>query len=107
MNDTPNPADFSSVEKPREYRAIIEVTATATVTIEADSLEEAKAAAQTMADSFIDQPLDFEADEIDTANVERVWKTKPMYRVWCDGKKMQASHLEAGMTPRDPDERGF
>lgn len=105
--EKPNPADFSVDDRPREYRACISFEGEMVVTIMADSEGEAKQKAETIADEIAESVDAYELDEIDDVKVSYVWKSKPMYRVWSEGRKMQVSRLEPGMTPREPDERGF
>lgn len=107
MIDQPNPAVFSVDERPREYRFTIQITGTMSVTVSADSEDEARLTAEDQADKIAEDTYEAELDEIDDVRVERVWKTKPMYRVTRDGRKMQVSRLEQGDLPREPDERGF
>ncbi|ODN72193.1 hypothetical protein [Methylobrevis pamukkalensis] len=107
MTDTPDPALFSVNERPRDYTAVIEIRATIRVSLQADSIEEAKALAEAEAKKMIEDPFDVTLDDIDAADVQHTSKDQPMYRVWENGHAMQVSHLRPGHTPREPDERGF
>ena len=100
----PNPADFSVNERPREYMVRVDVSGEILLTIEADSLEDAKAKAEEQLEA---EDFGLELDEVHDASIGYAWKSKPMYRVLRDGKKTQTSWLQAGDLPREPDERGF
>lgn len=102
----PNPSDFSCNERPRDYTAIINVRGTIRVSIQADSQEDAQRQAETEADRMEKEGY-VEIDDIDELEVYRTYKDPPMYRVTREGKPMQVSRLDAGDTPRAPDERGF
>lgn len=100
----PNPEDFSVDLRDGEYRVVIDVTGELSVTIKAENLADAERKAEKIcADCYEHMQL----DEVTEAVIDRVYKTRPMFRVIEDGKKMQVSRLEPGMTPRAPDERGF
>jgi hypothetical protein len=100
--DTPNPTDFSSNDKPREYTAEIEVRGTVSIRIEAESLEDAQRQAEADLEKMEKNGY-VEVDGIDEIDVRRVTKDRPMYRVTREGKPMQVSHLHPGDLPRDPD----
>jgi hypothetical protein len=104
MSVTPNPADFSVDERPREYQARIRVRGSITMTIYADSEEKARDHVSTIID---DEDWCPELDDVEDVDVDYLRKTGPVYRVMRDGKAMQVSHLLPGDTPRDPTERGF
>lgn len=106
MSDLPSPDAFSRNEKPREYTAHIDVRGTISVSLNAESLEDAKRQAEAEIerirnDGFVD------VDEVEEAEIRRVEKDRPMFLVTREGRKMQVSRLEPGDQPRAPDERGF
>lgn len=103
----PDPALFSVNERPREYEVDIEISGTMTLTVMADSEEDAQRQADEIADKIADDQHDINLNEVDDLRVGDARKTRPMYRVTRDGAKMQVSRLEIGDLPRDPDERGF
>lgn len=100
----PNPADFSVNERPNEYAVSVRVTGEITLTLTAESIEDARAQANAKLD---DEEFGLELDEVTDARISYVAKTKPMFRVLRDGKKTQTTWLRAGDLPREPDERGF
>lgn len=102
--DKPNPSDFSVDEKPGEYSARFEARGEIEVTIRASSEAEAREMAEAMIDGG---EIELAADDMDEVRVIAVRRARPMYRVLCDGRKMQKSNLEPGDMPREPDERGF
>ncbi len=104
MSDTaqaPNPADFSQNEKPGEYTAEITVRGAISISIKADSLEDAKRQAEAELER-IEKESYVEIDDIAEIDLYRVMKDRPMFRVTRDGKPMQVSHLQPGDTPRSP-----
>lgn len=98
MTDKPNPADFSVNERPREYEVRFKVEGEVRLTIEADSLEDAKAQARTMMED--DDSFGSEIDDVHEVTVDHVWKSPPMYRVQRGDRTMQVSKLEPGDMPR-------
>lgn len=111
MTDTtisaPNPADFSRNDKPDEYTAEFEVRGKISMSIKADSQEDAQRQAEAELEKMLDEGY-VEINDIDSADLRCVAKDRPMYRVTREGRPMQVSHLQAGDVPRDPDpERGF
>ncbi|OCP36764.1 hypothetical protein [Ensifer sp. LC163] len=104
MTDLPNKADFIADERPGEYEATFEVRGTIRVTIKAESLQEAEAKAEVMAE---DDEFGLELDEADEVSVNWVSRPLPMFLVTRDGRKMKVSRLQPGDVPRQPDERGF
>ena len=109
MSDTaqaPNPADFSQNEKPRDYTARVTVRGTISISIQADSAEDAKRQAEAEVEKMENEGY-VEIDDIDQIELDRVYKDRPMFRVTRDGKPMQVSHLDATDKPRAADERGF
>lgn len=104
MTDKPNPEHFSVNEQEGKYDAAFDIRGTIRVRIDASDIDDAKSQAEAMLD---DQDFGLELDEVDDAEVNYVLACPPMYRVLEDGQKMQVSHLRAGHTPREPDERGF
>ena len=78
-----------------------------TVTIFADSKEDAERQAEEMADEIAEGDDCPELDEVDDVDVAYVAKRGPLYLIDRNGQNMQASWLEAGDKPRQPDERGF
>lgn len=110
MTDTalaPDPALFSRNDKPGEYTAEISVRGIISISLKADSPEDAKRQAEAELER-IENDGYAEIDNIGEIDLRRLTKDKPMYRVMRDGQRMQVSHLEAGDTPREPDpERGF
>lgn len=111
MTDTtiqaPNPADFSRNDKPGEYTAEIEVRGRISVSIKADSKEDAQLQAEVELDRMEREGY-AEIDDIHEIDLVRMTKDRQMYRVMREGKPMQVSHLEPGDLPRDPDaEYGF
>lgn len=107
MSNTPNPEDFSVNEKPREYEIRLDVRGTIRMTIEADSLEEAKTRAHEKAYELADDALGIELDEVEEVAVGMVYKSPKMYRVMRDGRAMQVSRLEPGDAPREPIAHNF
>ena len=111
MTDTtvqaPNPADFSRNDKPGEYTAEITVHGAISISIKADSPEDAKRQAEAELER-IEKEGYVEIDDIAEIYLYRVTKDRPMYRVTREGKPMQVSHLQAGDLPRGPDDKyGF
>lgn len=106
MTDTkiqaPNAADFSCNEKPGEYTAKIEVRGMISISIKADSQEDAQRQAEAELER-IEKEGYVEIDDIEEINLQRMTKDRPMYRVTREGKPMQVSHLQPGDLPRDPD----
>lgn len=106
MTDTtiqaPNPDDFSRNDKLGEYTATIEVRGTISIRINADSQEDAQRQAEAELEKMENEGY-VEIDDIDEADLRRVTKDRPMYRVTREGKPMQVSHLQPGDLPRDPD----
>lgn len=107
MADKPNPADFSVNERPREYEVHIYVKGYVVQQIMADSIDEARAKAESMVDAFANGDDFPELDDVSDVRLDRVEKTRRMFRVTRDGKPMQVSHLTPGDLPREPDDRGF
>lgn len=107
MDNQLNPADFSVDEKPRRYEVVIHVEGEIRRVIEADSLEEAEAEAERIADDIAEDRTGADLDEVCDVEVETCLRARPMFRVLRNGKPMQVSHLRLGDLPRDPDERGF
>jgi hypothetical protein len=99
-----NASDFQQNERPNEYEVRFRVEGEISVTIKADSLDDARAKAQVMAD---DEEFGLDLDQAEDVSIARVWKSQPMFLVTRDGKSMQVSRLEDGDLPREPDERGF
>lgn len=103
----PNPADFSRNDKPGEYTAEIEVQGKISISIKAESHEDAQRQAEAELERMENDGY-VEIDDIQVADLRRVSKDRAMYRVTRDGKPMQVSHLQTGDLPRDPDpDRGF
>jgi hypothetical protein len=107
MTDQPNPADFSVNDRPREYEVRIRIEGEIRRTIKADSLEEAEAQAEKIAEDIAEDRETAELDEVDDVEVADCRRAKPMFRVMRDSAKMQVSRLSPGDLPREPDERGF
>lgn len=107
MTDTPNPEDFSYVDTPNEYRVTLTVTGEITLTIKAADPEQAQVQAKQQAEAMYEEPC-VELDTVEDVDIGLPRKAPRMYRVTdADGNKLQVSRLRAGMTPREPDERGF
>ncbi len=105
MTETIDARAFSVNEKPNEYQVICKVSGDVTLTINAESLEAARAKAEAMVDN---EPEHFELFKPDEIEIGRIYKSLPMYRVMRDGIPMQVSHLKTGDVPRDPDPKyGF
>jgi len=106
MTDTaiqaPDPADFSRNDKPGEYTAEIEVRGKISISIKADSQEDARRQAEAELER-IEGERCVEIDDIEDVDLLRVTKDRSMYRVTREGKPMQVSHLQPGDLPRDPD----
>jgi hypothetical protein len=100
----PKPEDFSVNERLNDYEVSFNVRGEVSLTIEATSLEDARAKAE---DEMDDEEFGIELDEVTETRIGHVRKSQPMYRVLRDGKQMQVSRLLPGDTPRQPDERGF
>lgn len=107
MTEQPNPADFSLNDKPREYEVRIRIEGEIRRTINADSLEEAEAQAEKIADDIAEDRETAELDEVDNVEVASCRRAQPMFRVMRDGNAYQVSHLAPGDLPREPDDRGF
>ena len=107
MTDQPNSADFSVNDRPREYEVRIRIEGEMRRTIKADSLEEAEAQAEKIADDIAEDRETAELDEVDDVEVSSCRRARPMFRVMRDGNAYQVSHLEPGDLPREPDDRGF
>jgi hypothetical protein len=107
MADKPNPADFSVNERPREYDIHIYVEGYVVHKIMADSVDEARSEAARMVEAFEDGQEIPEIDDVSRVKLDRVEKTRPLFRVMRDGQKIQVSWLRPGDLPREPDERGF
>lgn len=103
---TPNPADFSRNDKPGEYTAEISVRGIVSISIEAESQEDAQRQAEAELDRMEKEGY-VEIDDIHEIDLRRVTKDRPMYRVIREGKPMQVSHLDPTDKPRAADERGF
>lgn len=106
MSEKPNEGDFSRNDRENEYTAYINVRGRISISIKADSAEDARRQAEADVEK-IERDGYVEIDDIEEINLGRVYKDAPMYRVTREGKSMQVSRLEAGDTPRAPDERGF
>ena len=104
---TPNPADFSVDDRPREYSATFKIEATMSLHIMADTIEEAMRIAETTADKIANGEDDADFDEIDDVEVSHIRKAPRMFRILRAGAPMKVSHLIPGDLPREPDERGF
>ncbi|MDB5531561.1 MAG: hypothetical protein JWR51_4664 [Devosia sp.] len=104
MATAPNPADFSVNERANEYEVRFSVRGEIRLTINAESPEDARSKAEAMTE---DEEFGLELDDTDEVRVDHVWKTRPMFLVTREGKKMQVSRLDAGDLPREPDDRGF
>lgn len=100
----PDPSLFSVNQRDGEYELLFRIEGTVGLTINANSLEEAKEKARAMID---EDDFGFELDEVDDARVVKVYKTQPMYRITRNGKRMQTSRLQPGDEPREPDDQGF
>ena len=107
MADQPNPADFSVNDKPCEYVVRIRIEGEVCRTIKADSLEEAEAQAERIADDIAEDRETAELDEVNDVAVDDCRRATPMFRVLRNGRKYQVSRLSPGDLPREPDERGF
>ena len=94
-----NSEEFLKNERPNAYEAQFKVEGEVCVTIKADSLEDAKAKANAM---MGDEDFGRELDDIHEIEVDRVWKSVPMFLVTRDGKTMQVSRLMEGDLPRKP-----
>lgn len=103
----PNPADFSRNDKPGEYTAEITVRGTVSMSIKAESQEDAQRQAEAELERM-EKDGYVEIEDIEEIDLRRVSKDRPMFRVTREGKPMQVSHLQSGDLPRDPDPRyGF
>jgi len=104
MSEAPNPADFCVNDRPREYSVRFDVRGEIHLTIEADSLEAARAQAQAMVEA---DDFGLELDEVTHADIAALYKSRSMFFVTRDGCSVQVSHLLPGDVPRKPSERGF
>ena len=102
----PNPSDFSINEREGKFTAMFRVTGTIRFEIDADSVADARAKARADASRILDSG-ETDIDDMETVEVDHVYKNPAMYRVLREGKKMQVSRLEPGDIPREPDDRGF
>ena len=100
----PNPSNFSVNERSREYTARVRVSGDIMLSIQADSLEDAK---RQVAEIIEDDDFGTEIDGVDDVSVDWVSKSPPMYRVLRDGDVIQTTSLRPGDTPREPNDRGF
>lgn len=94
-----NEDEFLRNERPNEYEVRFRVEGEISVTIKAESLEDAQVKAQAMAE---DEEFGHELDQVEDIDIARVWKSQPMFLVTRDGKAMQTSHLKEGDLPRKP-----
>jgi hypothetical protein len=104
MSETPNPADFSVNERPREYRVAVDVRGSMSMTIYADSEQDARKQVEAL---FADDNWIPDLDDIDDLFIRDLYKAAPMYRVVRDGQTMQVGRLLPGDIPREPNENGF
>lgn len=105
--EMPNPADFSRNDKTGEYTAQVTVRGTISISIKADSQEDAQRQAEAELDRMEKEGF-VEVDDIDELDLRRVAHERPMYRVTRDGMPMQVTHLQPGDLPREPDAKyGF
>lgn len=107
MTDKPNAADFSVNDRPREYDVRIRIEGEIRRVIMADSLEDAEAQAEAIADDIAEGREFEELDEVYDVEVILCRRATPLFRVMRDGRKSQVSQLRPGDLPREPDERGF
>lgn len=103
----PDASNFSRNDKPGEYTAEVTVSGKISISIKAESQEDAQRQAEVEVERMEKEGF-VEIDDIDEIDLRRVTKDRSMYRVTREGKRMQVSHLQAGDLPRDPDpEYGF
>jgi hypothetical protein len=95
---------FIKDERPGEFEVRFSVRGEICLTINAESLEDAKAQAEAMTE---DEDFGTEVDTAEEVRVEHVRKSRPMYLVTRNGRPMRVSRLEDGDAPRQPTERGF
>jgi hypothetical protein len=107
MNDFPNPNDFSVNLRAGEFKIRFRVRGEIEMTINADSLEDARAKAEAMIEEDDDDDFGLELTDVDDISISDVYPEGKLYRVLRDGRKMQVSLLKTGDQPREPDERGF
>lgn len=98
--------EFWIMTRPNEYRVTVDLRASTSQIIDAESIEDAKRKADNWCDQMVEDP-DIELDEIDHTDRPFVMKTRPLFLVMREGKPMRTSHLTEGDTPREPDERGW
>lgn len=104
MTEAPDPKSFSINQRDGEYIAVLHVEGEILLNIKANNRIEAESK---VADVIEDLESLSELDDVHGATAVTIYKARPMYRVMLDGKKMQVTDLQPGMTPREPDERGF
>jgi hypothetical protein len=75
--ETPNPADFSRNDKPGEYTAKIEIRGFVSISIKADSQEDAQRQAEAELER-IDKEGYVEIDDIEESDLQRVTKDRQM-----------------------------
>lgn len=100
----PDPSAFLTNERPNEYEARFAIEGEVRMTFNASSPEEARAKADAM---LKDEGFGSELDEVISAKLERVQKSRALYLVMRDGRPMQVSHLIEGDEPRQPDSHNF
>jgi hypothetical protein len=106
MSEAMDHTDFAQNMREGEYTALINVSGTISISIKAESQEDAQR--QAMAEvERIEKERYAELDQIDDIELGHVRKDRPMFLVTRDGRAMQVSHLAPGDLPREPDERGF
>jgi hypothetical protein len=97
-------AAFLKNERPGEYRARFYVRGEISITFKADSLEAAKAIAES---KIKDEKFGLKLDDASEVELAHVQKTRPMFLVNRGGGAMQVTRLIEGDEPRQPDEHGF
>lgn len=104
MTEKPDLSAFQADERAREYSVRFDVRGEIYMTIQADSLEAAKAQAEAMVQ---DDGFGSDLDEVTNADVVSVYKSPPLFFVTRDGRAMKVSRLEVDDIPRKPDENGW
>lgn len=95
----PDPSLFLVNRRIGEYEADFAISGTVSVSISAQSLDDAKAKADDMCD---DDDFGLELDEVDDVCKTRVFKKPALYLVMRGGDVMQVSCLQDGDLPRQP-----
>lgn len=107
MTNTPDPADFLTDDASRDYEITFKVSGHITMSVAAESKDDAMAKAEKIADQIAEDKMDADLDHVDDVAVGYCSKKPLMYLIERDGKAIRSSRLIPGDLPRKPDENGF